>query len=52
MRMVDGERVARDAPAGERKTGWPATGGVIGALLASACCAGPLALLLLGVSGA
>ena len=51
MRMMDGERVARDASAGEGRGGWLATGGVVGALLASACCIGPLALLLLGVSG-
>lgn len=35
-----------------RKQGWFATGGVIGAVLASTCCIGPLALLALGVSGA
>lgn len=35
-----------------RKQGWFAAGGVIGAILASACCIGPLVLLLLGVSGA
>ena len=35
-----------------RKQGWFATGGVIGAVLASTCCIGPLALLTLGVSGA
>lgn len=31
---------------------WAAAGGVVGAILASACCIGPLALLTLGVSGA
>lgn len=35
-----------------RKQGWFAASGVIGAILASACCIGPLVLLLLGVSGA
>jgi mercuric ion transport protein len=35
-----------------RKQGWLAAGGVIGAVLASTCCIGPLALLALGVSGA
>jgi mercuric ion transport protein len=35
-----------------RKQGWFATGGVIGAILASTCCIAPLALLMLGVSGA
>ena len=32
--------------------GWFAAGGVVGALLASACCIAPLVLLTLGVSGA
>lgn len=35
-----------------RKRGLFAAGGVIGALLASSCCIGPLLLLSLGVSGA
>jgi mercuric ion transport protein len=35
-----------------RKQGWFAAGGVIGAVLASTCCIAPLALLALGVSGA
>jgi len=35
-----------------RKQGWFATGGVIGAVLASSCCIVPLLLLTLGVSGA
>lgn len=35
-----------------RKRGLFAAGGVIGALLASTCCIGPLLLLSLGVSGA
>ncbi|GIX11805.1 mercuric transporter MerT family protein [Elioraea sp.] len=35
-----------------RKPGWFAAGGVIGAILASTCCIGPLMLLMLGVSGA
>lgn len=38
--------------AADRKKGWFAAGGVIGAFLASACCIAPLALLMLGVSGA
>lgn len=37
--------------AGSRK-GWLATGGVLGAILASSCCIVPLALISLGVSGA
>jgi mercuric ion transport protein len=36
----------------DRKTGWLAAGGVLGAVLASACCVGPLVLLTLGISGA
>lgn len=34
------------------KSGWLATGGVLGAVLASSCCIGPLVLVSLGVSGA
>jgi mercuric ion transport protein len=34
------------------KSWWLATGGVVGAVLASSCCILPLALFLLGVSGA
>lgn len=36
----------------ERRKGWFATGGVIGAILASTCCIAPLVLVTLGVSGA
>lgn len=41
-------------PAGvERRTlGWLAAGGVVGAILASACCVVPLLLVILGISGA
>jgi mercuric ion transport protein len=35
-----------------RRSGWLATGGVVGALLASACCVVPLVLVTLGISGA
>lgn len=38
--------------AAERREGWLAAGGVIGAILASSCCIVPLALLTLGISGA
>lgn len=43
-----------EIPATDRPTrkGWLATGGVLGAVLASACCVGPLVLLTLGISGA
>lgn len=48
------ETVALDAPTQvpDRRQGWLAVGSVIGAILASACCIGPLVLLMLGVSGA
>ncbi|WP_200911492.1 mercuric transporter MerT family protein [Sphingomonas sp. Leaf33] len=36
----------------DRRAGWLAAGGIAGALLASSCCVLPLALVLLGVSGA
>lgn len=35
-----------------RKEGWLAAGGVIGAVLASACCVVPLLFVMLGISGA
>lgn len=40
------------APPGEGRSRWFATGGVIGAVLASSCCIVPLVLVTLGVSGA
>ena len=45
---------ALDAPilVSDRKKGWFAVGGVIGAILASTCCIAPLVLLTLGISGA
>ena len=36
----------------DTKKRWFAAGGIVGAILASACCIAPLALLMLGVSGA
>ena len=48
--MADEISVPPDSLA--RKGGWFAAGGIIGAILASSCCVAPLALLLLGVSGA
>ena len=36
----------------KQRSGWFATGGMIGAILASTCCVAPLALLTVGVSGA
>ena len=48
------ETVVLDEPAQgtDRKKGWFAAGGVVGAILASTCCIAPLLLLMLGVSGA
>lgn len=43
---------AQSDNAADRKKSWFATGGVIGAILASTCCIAPLALLMLGISGA
>jgi len=37
---------------GDRRSGFLATGGVIGAILASTCCVVPLLFVMLGVSGA
>ena len=44
--------VLQTGSAKDNKRGWFATGGVIGAILASSCCIAPLVLLTLGVSGA
>lgn len=52
MRIVEREGAAIAAPAAARRRGWLAAGGLTSAVLASACCIGPLALVLLGVSGA
>lgn len=41
-----------DQPSQNPRKGLLATGGVLGAILASSCCIGPLVLLTLGVSGA
>ena len=50
---MDSTRMApRDEGAPDQKHGFFATGGVVGAILASICCIGPLVLLSLGVSGA
>jgi mercuric ion transport protein len=46
------DRAETDHDAGPSRRGWLATGGVLGAFLASACCIGPLVLLTLGISGA
>lgn len=52
MDMSRTEATPRDEGAPDQKRGWFATGGVVGAILASICCIGPLVLLSLGVSGA
>lgn len=49
---TDTLQAAEDTRDSGKPSGWFATGGVIGALLASSCCIAPLALLTLGVSGA
>ena len=46
------DRPSHAIDAMDRRRGWLAAGGVIGALLASACCVIPLLLVTLGVSGA
>lgn len=46
-----GTPVATETPKGDR-SGWLATGALIGAGLASACCVVPLLLVTLGISGA
>lgn len=48
--MAD-EISAQSSPLADR-TGWLATGGMIGALLASSCCVVPLVLVGIGLSGA
>ena len=39
-------------PRSDRRKGWFAAGGILGALLASSCCIVPLVLVTLGISGA
>lgn len=51
MALTENETPARGTTQAPRK-GWLAAGGVLGAILASACCVGPLVLLTLGISGA
>ncbi|MBE0414545.1 mercuric transporter MerT family protein [Yoonia sp.] len=51
MALTDDKTYTPDADRPARK-GWLAAGGVMGAILASACCIGPLVLLTLGISGA
>ena len=52
MRAIDSQSERMNPAVAERREGWFAAGGAIGAILASTCCIGPLVLLSLGVSGA
>lgn len=44
--------LAGERPSRPRRDGWLAGGGIVGALLASACCVLPFALFSLGIGGA
>lgn len=54
MRDMETGTVSIEVPpyTAKRDKGWLAAGGLIGAVLASTCCVGPLVLLMLGISGA
>jgi mercuric ion transport protein len=52
MTNAQGNTEPADRPNARPRSGWLATGGVLGAILASTCCIGPLLLVSLGVSGA
>lgn len=54
MREIDTDLGAlpRAANIPDRRKGWFAAGGILGAVLASSCCIVPLALVTVGVSGA
>jgi mercuric ion transport protein len=52
MSITNQERAQAAGESGDHRKGWFAAGGLAGAVLASSCCIGPLALLSLGVSGA
>ena len=54
MHVTDVEKARPEAPTEARSgpQGWFATGGAVGAILASSCCILPLVLLTIGVSGA
>lgn len=49
---METETLRESETATDRGNGWVAAGGVLGALLASACCIVPLAFVMLGISGA
>lgn len=50
--QADDAGVQATAAPADRRHAWFATGGATGAIFASICCIAPLALLMLGVSGA
>ncbi len=50
--MPEEEKIEKAHADASKRGGWFATGGALGALLASTCCIVPLALISLGVSGA
>lgn len=54
MSNTETRTIGPDGPAHrpDRKKGWFAAGGVVGAVLASTCCVVPLVLVTLGISGA
>tara|TARA_R110002124_G_scaffold252463_1_gene417775 strand:+ start:761 stop:1159 length:399 start_codon:yes stop_codon:yes gene_type:complete len=54
MSSTETETAMPDAPLDvvDRRKSWFATGGMVGAILASTCCIAPLVLLTLGISGA
>ncbi len=52
MSMTREEAAPLQTGAPDRRQGWLAAGGVLGAVLASTCCIVPLVLVTLGISGA
>jgi mercuric ion transport protein len=52
MGMTREESAPLETGLPDRSKGWLAAGGVLGAILASACCIVPLVLVTLGISGA
>src|SRR3546814_15095508 len=52
VRMESKHLNSVETSSSDRRKGWFAAGGIIGAILASACCVVPLVLVTLGISGA
>ncbi len=52
MSMTREDAAPLETGAADRRQGWLAAGGVLGAVLASTCCIVPLVLVTLGISGA